>query len=51
DRSRSPRQREEHSDRPRTRHTSAANHIREILKLRPYHYSGDTGGFQEEAWL
>ncbi|KAH9309568.1 hypothetical protein KI387_037479, partial [Taxus chinensis] len=51
DRSQSPRQREEHTERPRIHHTSAVDHIREILKLRPSHYSGDTGGFQAEAWL
>ncbi|KAH9306663.1 hypothetical protein KI387_011067, partial [Taxus chinensis] len=43
DESRSPRQREDHAERPRDRHSSAVDHIREILKLRPSHYSGDIG--------
>ncbi|KAH9295690.1 hypothetical protein KI387_039278, partial [Taxus chinensis] len=51
DRSQSPRLRDEHAGRPRGHQTIASDHIREILKLRPSHYSCDIGGFQEEAWL
>ncbi|KAH9302284.1 hypothetical protein KI387_013867, partial [Taxus chinensis] len=51
DRSRSPRLRDEHAERPRGCQTTAVDHIREIMKLWQSHYSGDTSGFQEEAWL
>ncbi|KAH9319188.1 hypothetical protein KI387_020957, partial [Taxus chinensis] len=42
ERSQSPRLRDEHAKRPRGRKTTVADHIREILKLRPSHYLGDT---------
>ncbi|KAH9305210.1 hypothetical protein KI387_009614, partial [Taxus chinensis] len=51
ERSRSPRIRDRLAKRPRGRQTTVTDHIREILKLRLTHYSGDTGGFQVEAWL
>ncbi|KAH9306229.1 hypothetical protein KI387_010633, partial [Taxus chinensis] len=51
DRFKSPRQREEHVNRPRGHHSLVADHIKEIVKVRPSHYSRDAGGFQEEAWL
>ncbi|KAH9305211.1 hypothetical protein KI387_009615, partial [Taxus chinensis] len=51
ERSRSPRLGDRQAERPRGRQTTATDHIREILKLRPSHYLGDIGGFQAEAWL
>lgn len=51
ERSRSLRLRDDHAARPRGRLTIVADHIREILKLQPSHYSGNIGGFQEESWF